>query len=138
MLPRDDFRRHLARRLMRSEPVRITPARRAELEWAFAEAAAIKEWRVIALNIRTEHVHAVIEAPEPPERVVSTLKAAGTRRLRERSLIEPDQPVWARHGSTRYLWTEGDVSGAAHYVANEQGADLPGSGTLHRLWKEAD
>ena len=28
---------------------------------------------------------------------------------------------WARHGSTRYLWTSAAVSAAIHYVVREQG-----------------
>ena len=42
--------------------------------------------------------------------------------------------MWARHGSTRYLWNEEDVLAVRDYVLNHQGADLPGS--KWRMWRE--
>jgi hypothetical protein len=52
-------------------------------------------------------------------------QAYATRKLREYGVVEPDQKVWARHGSTRYLWTEEHIAVAVDYVVNGQGGDLP-------------
>jgi REP element-mobilizing transposase RayT len=83
-------------------------------------------WRLEALNIRTNHVHVVVSAPVAPELVMTTLKAWATRRCREVGSIAPEQRLWTRHGSTRYLWTDQAIDQAAEYVAERQGPPLPG------------
>ena len=134
-LPRDDFRRRYQRGLMHQEPFVITAEIRACIEQAFAEVAEHRQWTILALNIRLEHVHIVIAADIRPDLVSNTLKAYGTRALRSAGLITQDRKVWARHGSTGHQWEESDVAAAVDYTANQQGADLPGAGPLHRLGK---
>ena len=55
---------------------------------------------------------------------MTSLKAWGTRRLVARGLVNRGSPVWARHGSTRYLWRENHVEAAVDYVLNQQGEAL--------------
>ena len=52
---------------------------------------------------------------------MEVLKSRVTRLLREQELFEPEQPIWATHGSTRYLRTEESLNAACHYVIEEQG-----------------
>jgi len=49
-------------------------------------------------------------------------KAWSTRRLRERGWVGAEQPVWTRHGSTRYLWRGCNVESALAYVEVGQDA----------------
>jgi hypothetical protein len=63
---------------------------------------------------------------------LNELKARATRSCREAGLIGQDQPMWTRHGSTRYLWTEDDVDRASAYVAEGQGLDLPKTSDMRR------
>jgi hypothetical protein len=51
---------------------------------------------------------------------MGTLKAWATRRLRDAGLEPRSGPVWARHGSTRYLWNERDIEAACWYVLHGQ------------------
>jgi hypothetical protein len=44
--------------------------------------------------------------------------------LNDRGLDAPDRRRWARHGSTRYLWTRESVLAAIYYVVHEQGAAM--------------
>jgi REP element-mobilizing transposase RayT len=104
------------------------PAHRATLEISFAETCAFRSWALWALNIRGAHIHAVVSGDAKPEAIMHALKANGTRLLRERTGLAPDQKVWARHGSTRYLWNADAVAAAVDYTLNRQGAALPGSG----------
>jgi len=83
-------------------------------------------WTLSALNVRTNHVHAVVSAPDSPERVMHAMKSFATRRLREMRLVGDDTRPWARHGSTRYLWTLRQVEEACRYVRESQGDDLGG------------
>lgn len=54
------------------------------------------------------------------------LKSWATRYLRNEGLAGPEQRVWARHGSTRYLLSEQDILDASTYVLDGQGRDLGG------------
>ena len=94
-------------------------------------AASIREtcdtcgWRLLAVNVRTNHVHAVVSASAPPERVRDALKAHATRRMRDGGCWPHEHSPWSRGGSRRYLWTEQDIASAVVYVRDRQGGDLP-------------
>ena len=71
--------------------------------------------------MRTTHVHTVVEAEVPPERVMNHFKAYTSRRLNQMGLDEPERKRWTRHGSTRWLWKPPQISAAIQYVVAEQG-----------------
>ena len=128
-LRRDDYRREFEVRRLSHAPVRITPAMRATLEKAIVETCDVRGWQLFAVNIRVQHVHAVVSAEgTEPERVLNSFKAWGTRYLRAEGLLPADSRLWTRHGSTRRLWTEDDVAAARSYVLDHQGLSLEGSG----------
>lgn len=104
--------------------VRFDARWRFEFDAAFRERCAFAGWTLFALNVRTNHVHIVVATESAPERVMTSLKAWGTRRLVGRDLVQHGAQVWARHGSTRYLWNETDVEAAVDYVLNRQGQAL--------------
>ncbi len=113
--------------------MRFTELRREVIERSFAETCDFRGWSLIAVHCRTNHVHAVLSAPEAgPSQVLHRLKSRATRALRESGATEPAAAVWSRHGSTRHLWNEDDVAAAVDYTMNFQGVDLPG--TL--AWRE--
>ena len=95
------------------------------VEEAIREVAEFRKYYLIALNVRTTHVHSVTNASAQPERIMDAFKAYSTRRLRENGLVTSGQRIWARHGSTRYLWTEEQIASAAEYTERGQGDDLP-------------
>lgn len=71
------------------------------------------------MHVGSVHIHVVICAGEPPEKVMNSMKAICTRRLKEAGLAG-ERKVWARHGSTRYLWKEKDARDACIYVQEMQ------------------
>jgi len=77
------------------------------------------------MNVRTNHIHAVITAECKPEKVLAALKANATRKLREAGYWNSYDSPWADHGSTRYLWRDEDVVNAIAYVEYDQGEPLP-------------
>ena len=83
-----------------------------------------REWTLHAINVRTNHVHALVGADVPPERVMNDFKAYATRGLREAGLVEPDRRVWARHGSTRWIDSDRSFEMAKEYVMTGQGEPL--------------
>ena len=101
--------------------VTLDGARRHAVQEAIIGVCSHRGWRLFALHVRTTHVHAVISADTPPERVMNDLKAYATRRLRESELLREADRLWTRHGSTRYLHGEASKLAAVRYVVEDQG-----------------
>ncbi|MCM3871610.1 MAG: transposase [Pyrinomonadaceae bacterium] len=124
-LPVNRQREQYEQRLLALHPVRLNSQRRAAVEKGIRETCAIRKWRLLAFNIRTNHVHAVVSANSPAWLVLNALKANATRSLREAGCWRNARSPWARRGSKRRLWTEKQVSDAVAYVLYDQGEPLP-------------
>ena len=114
------------REAVSDEPVYLEESARITTLAAIQEVCRHRGWRLEAANVRTQHVHLVAVAADPPEKVMNDCKAYATRRMREASLIDREQRVWTRHGSTRYLNDAEAFDAAVAYVVDEQGEDLGG------------
>ena len=114
---------------MESPQVKLDAERRVCVDGAIRYACARRTWELHALNVRTNHIHAVLSGSAPPEAMLTSLKAWATRRLAEGGLIERGAKVWTRHGSTRYLWNPEDIAAAVWYVLDGQGPNLMPSNT---------
>jgi REP element-mobilizing transposase RayT len=106
---------------MDQAPYHLDHTRRAAVLKAVRDVCAHRGWRLLAAHVRTNHVHTVVEAEAPPERVMSDFKSYASRNLNTMGLDEPGRKRWARHGSTRWLWKPQHVSAAMQYVLAEQG-----------------
>jgi REP element-mobilizing transposase RayT len=73
-----------------------------------------KDWLLHAAHVRSNHVHAVVSSDRTPEFVMNSLKAYAGQALGVNGR-------WARHGSTRHLWSKETVDAAVHYVLEKQG-----------------
>ena len=98
---------------------------RAIVEKAIQEVCKLRGYSSFAVNVLTNHAHAVVSAAIKPDIIMNAFKANATRELREAGLISPEQKIWSRGGSTRYLWKPAHVDGAVDYVLYGQGDDLP-------------
>jgi REP element-mobilizing transposase RayT len=76
---------------------------------------------LIALNVRTTHVHLIVEAQQDSGKLAGGFKARSTRVLRETGLVAPTHHVWADHGSKRWLFTLDAIRHAMEYVLHDQG-----------------
>ncbi len=65
-----------------------------------------------------------MEAEIPPERIMFEFKSYASRDLNRLANEAPKTKRWARHGSTRWLWKDNDVTHALQYVINEQGEPM--------------
>ncbi len=102
------------------EAVVLTPAQRVIIDRTIREVCTHKEWYLRALNVRTNHVHAIVSSTRPPEFIMNALKSWGTRRLVEAGEWARGDRLWSRHGSTRYLFKEEDVNHEIKYVMEGQ------------------
>lgn len=117
----DESRKNVAAARMRG-PVRVLAREERDVvRRAIEETAATLGWTLHALNVRTNHVHMVVTSETQPELLMRKSKAWSTRRLRDRGLAAANQPIWTRHGSTRYLWDEQALLMASTYVVEGQG-----------------
>jgi REP element-mobilizing transposase RayT len=116
-------RRHFEELQANTPAMTLNARQRVTVEKAVREVCLYREYALLAVNVRTNHVHAVISAVCEPEPILEALKAYGTRKLRQAGLISASTKPWVRHGSTRYLWKERHVERAVNYVLNGQGDD---------------
>ena len=88
------------------------------------EVCAHRCWLPIAVHVRSSHVHVVLDAPQPPEPVLTALKSYASRHLNRAGLDAPNRRRWSRHGSTRYLWNRKAIDRAVGYVTEGQGEPM--------------
>ena len=124
MLPPSELRLSRDRRLMKQAPVNLNARRRRSVELSIRATCSIQQWMLWKLNVRSNHVHAVISANKNPGAVLTALKANATRWMREASCWDSDQTPWARGGSKKYLWNEQQLNDAIAYVELGQGMPL--------------
>lgn len=101
-------------------PFTLSIPQRAAVDSAIHGVCEHRAWRMLALNVRSNHVHAVVSGSAAPEKMMNDFKSWSARRLREQRLIGADTRVWARHGSTRHLFFDDAVAGAVQYTMREQ------------------
>lgn len=106
---------------MDQPPYSLDSGRREAVLAAIKERCSERCWNLLAAHVRTAHVHIVVEAEVPPERIMNDLKSHASRWLNRLGLDGPDRKRWARHGSTRWLWTPESVAAAIRYVVEQQG-----------------
>jgi REP element-mobilizing transposase RayT len=106
---------------MAQEPYEMDDARRRSVLDSILEHCEFRKWNLLAVHVRTNHVHVIVDAPVTPEKILNELKAYASRKLNQVGLDAPDRRRWSRHGSTRYLWKREEVETAVVYVADCQG-----------------
>ena len=124
IVPNETLRSIDARGLVRAS-FKMGVKERSVVEHTIREVCAVRNYGLYALNVRTNHVHSVVNNAAKVERMMDSFKAYSTRALRAAGLIGADERPWSRHGSTRYLWTERHIELAVDYVINGQGGELP-------------
>jgi len=115
-LPGHDRLHAANRRVMRVDEVVLTRQMRETVERAVRATCEDAGWTLIALAIRSNHIHALVASGVSAGQTLSRIKGSATRALRCAGQIAPARKVWTRQGSTRYLWTERAVVRAKHYV----------------------
>jgi REP element-mobilizing transposase RayT len=117
----DPNRLSKAKQLMDQPAYSMDQTRREAVLAAFVQRCTDSNWNLLAAHIRMNHVHLVVEADVPPEKIMNDLKSYASRCLNKLGLDEPTRKRWARHGSTRWLWNQQSVTAAIRYVVEGQG-----------------
>lgn len=123
--PNQRLQNHIAASL-KNDPVELDVKRRNAVEKAIRESCQKRNWGLLAINIRTNHVHVVVTTnARNPSQVLTAFKANSTREMREKNCWDFEHSPWADKGSKRWLWNEKSVEIAVDYVMNGQGDELP-------------
>jgi len=101
--------------LMKHDPVTLSSEARRLVEETIRAHCEIRQWRLLAVNVRSNHLHFVVDCDGriAPEDAMEQFKAWATRKLRERAF-------WTEHGSTRWINHEAGLLAAIDYVLNRQ------------------
>ncbi|MGI8783339.1 MAG: transposase [Acidobacteriota bacterium] len=123
-LPASGIRSGSERERMQQSDYRLDPVRRELVLKGIQEACRRRNWTLLAVHVRTQHVHCVVTSADEPEHVMTALKAYASRFLNGSGLEPQGLRRWSRHGSTVYLWTPAQVDNAIRYVIHEQGEPM--------------
>ncbi|MEP7212103.1 MAG: hypothetical protein ABI791_03455 [Acidobacteriota bacterium] len=111
---------------LKSEPVILDSKQRTIVEASIRETCEFRCWQLLAINVRTNHVHTVAAiGGKTPGTALNAFKANATRKMREDGCWTLGHSPWSERGSERYLWNEGSVERAIEYVIDGQGGELP-------------
>jgi len=108
-------------RLMDQPPCEMDERRRQAVLEAIMNRGERENWAILAVHVRTNHVHLIIQSEDAPEFVMTQLKSAASRHLNELGFEDRNRKRWARHGSTRMLFNEEAVEQAIAYIIDGQG-----------------
>ncbi len=111
------------RRQMPQEPYLLCAGRREVVLAAIREACQDQGWGLLAVHVRTTHVHVVVETgPHSPGEARNLFKRRASQRLNEAGWDKKERRRWARHGHTRPVRQE--AGPAIRYVVEGQGEPL--------------
>jgi REP element-mobilizing transposase RayT len=110
---------------MKEPPFYLNKEERVCVLKSIKEVCDFRGYELHAVNIRTNHLHAVISGQVQPEKIVNDFKFYATRNLRSANLIDKSRTVWARGKSGKYLWKRRHVEIAVDYVLFGQGDEIP-------------
>lgn len=117
--PRPELLNH-ARRIA-EKPYQLNLLRSRIVLEAIRETCDFRCWNLLAVHVRSTHVHVVADGFSDPDRAISDRKAYATRALKRHDAGTAHSKHWARGGSTRGLFTVESIKAAVRYVADGQG-----------------
>lgn len=109
----------VARSRMKDTEFRLCASHRSIVEETIRNHCEIRNWRLHALNVRTNHVHVVVTAPGySPATAREQFKSWCTRKLKEAGVAR--NRFWTEGGSGRLINREEDLEAATRYVIEGQ------------------
>ncbi len=95
-----------ARARMSESEVMLTPLQRQIVEQTIRRHCEIRNWRLHAVNVRSNHIHVVVTADREPEEVINQLKAWCSRKLSDTAGLK--KTVADKAGRRRWFTEGGD------------------------------
>ena len=109
---------------MKGNEVRLDKPMRISVLRTIKEVCKYRGYELFAVQIRSNHFHAVVSAAENPDHIAKTFKSYATRNLRTSNLVSNTSKVWSRGQSCRYIWNQEQLEKAKNYVVYRQGDEI--------------
>lgn len=106
---------------LKNAPFKMNSHQRQIVLEAILKVCHFRRWNGYAVHVRSSHIHAIVSAKTKPERMMNDFKIYATRALRQDTVQSLPGKIWTRHGSTKYLWNNRELSDATNYVRDRQG-----------------
>jgi len=109
------------RRRLKEPPLYLDSDQRENVALAIRELCEYRGWDLSALHVGREQVFVVVLAEQEPARVMGSMKARATRKLRQMRLDLGRTRFWGRGAGIRRLWGESAIREEAETVNARQG-----------------
>ena len=112
---------------MEEEACILDRTQRDIVEKTIQDHCEIPQWKLFAVNCRSNHLHVVVGAKVHPDEIRKQLKAWATRHLKAHQKLTTGHDGnlrtnwWAERGSGRYINDEDSLEAAIIYVQEGQG-----------------
>lgn len=103
---------------MNEPPLLLSNSQREICDATIRAHCDIREWSILAINVRTNHVHLVVNAKASGREVMKQLKSWCTRKLKATD-VERER-WWTRRGYVRYFEDEQRIENAIRYTLEGQ------------------
>ena len=104
---------------LKNQPVYFDIAQRRIVLDTIINHCRIKQRKLWAVHVRTNHVHLLLRSEGKVELVMEGIKSWATRNLRKAGHNIPK--VWTTGGSKKFVFTHEKLKEKIHYVIYEQG-----------------
>src|SRR5262249_127113 len=101
-------------------PYLMDESRRQVVLAPMIDTCAFRGWQLFAVHVRENHVHVVLDAESPFDRIAVDLKAYASRALNRAGIDDCGIKRWSRKASVRTLRTPEARELAIRYVAEKQ------------------
>ena len=104
---------------LKESPLILNVHQREVVEQTISSHCKIRNWKLHAVNVRSNHAHVVVTAPDyTPEKVALQFKAWCTRKLKA---AYPDRSrFWTEGTSCRWINFDADLAKAIEYTIEAQ------------------
>ena len=120
----DEHRERAMKEAMVQPPYVLGATEREVVCRAIVALCAERGWALLAVHVRSNHVHVVVSAERDPERIMSDMKGRASRDLTRAGFDSTERKRWTRHGSTKHLFREDEVADKIDYTLNRQGVRM--------------
>jgi len=105
---------------LKHAPVTLTDPMRAAVDSTIREVCEHRNWQLLALNVRTNHVHAAVRSGIEADKVIHDFKASATRRLRAEGLVAKETRIWTAQGGVKAISHPDGVRDVINYILHGQ------------------
>ena len=118
-LPANQLANEAATSKLKETPLVLDISARQIVDKVIRKHCEIRSWKLYAVNVRSNHVHVVVDSPGYlPETVASQFKAWCTRKLSLR--FRNRSRFWTQGTSCRWINQEDDLLAAVEYTSELQ------------------